>query len=381
MRERVLIAGGGVAGLEAARALQDLAGELAEVEICAPRRDFLYRPFSVGEPYGASQVLRYDLGEAAAACGAAYRWSSLATVDAEAGSATTPDGERVGFDHLVIASGVKHLWSVPGAATFWGLSDEFDAEAVVRGLGSGRLRHLVFAMPATRSWSLPLYELALLAHARQAGEAMLGRRTRLTIVTPEEAPLRIFGRGASDAVAELLAEREIEVVPATHPVSFDRRRGVLTVAPGSPIEADGVISLPRLEGRRFGGIPHDSEGFIPTDDHCRIPGLDGVYAAGDNTTFPIKQGGIACQQADVVAESIAAALGADLEPQPFDPVLRGVLWTGSGNRYVYGRPTGGHGEVSTLTEEPPWPPQEGKIMSRYLSDLLAELDRAHTGAV
>ncbi|MFI5027613.1 MAG: NAD(P)/FAD-dependent oxidoreductase [Solirubrobacterales bacterium] len=370
---RVLIAGGGVAGLETALALRDLAGDAAEIEICAPRREFVYKPFAVGEPYGSSHVLRYPLEGLARRAGIAYRWSSLSSVDARGRQGSTPDGRRLSYDHLVIATGVKHLWSVPGATMFWGAAGELDAMAAVRGLGTSGLRHLVFAMPATPSWSLPLYELAFLAQARQSGAASEERPTRLTVVTPEESPLLVFGRQASDGVAELLSQSDIELVAGAHPIRFER--GILSVAPGEGIEADAVISLPRLEGRRFDGVPHDEHGFIPIDDHCRVCGLERVYAAGDITTFPVKQGGIAGQQADVVAGAIAAELGCDLDAEPFDPILRGVLWTSTGTRYLYGRPTGGHGEVSTLTEEPPWPVQSGKIVSRYLSDFLAGVDR------
>ncbi len=372
MSARVLIAGGGVAGLETALALRALAGERVEIEICAPRRDFLYRPFAVGEPYGSSQVPSYGLAEIAGRCGFDYTWSSLDSVDGERKLVKTFDQDQRAYDHLVIAAGVKHLRSVSGATMFWGLADEFDAEGVIRSLGTPNLRHLVFAMPASHSWSLPLYELAFLAAARQSGEAFRNRRTRLSIVTPEDSPLRVFGRGASEAVAALLEERQIEVRTATHPISFDRERNLLTIAPGNAIGAEGVIGLPRMEGRRFAGIPHDHGGFIPTDEHGRVPGMEGVYAAGDITTFPVKQGGIACQQADVVAESIAAAIGCDLDPRPLEPVLRGVLWTGAGPRYLLGHPTGGQGECSALTVRPPWPEQHGKIVSRYLSDFLAE---------
>jgi sulfide:quinone oxidoreductase len=372
---RVLIAGGGVAGLETALAVRDLAGDRVEIEICAPRRDFVYRPFAVGEPYGSAHMFRYDLEEIAERCGFSYTWSSLESVDAQRRCATTFDQERRFYDHLVLAPGVKHLWSVPGATMFWGLPDEFDAELVVRALGTRDLRHLVFAIPASHNWSLPLYELAFLAAAQQEGEAFSTRRTRLSIVTPEESPLIIFGRGASNAVTDLLEERDIEAVTGTHPVGFDRQRGMLAVAPGRNIPADGVISLPRMEGRRFGGVPHDEQGFIPTDDHGRVPDLEGVFAAGDITTFPVKQGGIASQQADVVAETIAAELGLEVEPKPFEPILRAVLWTGKGPHYLFGHPIGGHGGGSTLTDEPPWPEQRGKIVSRYLSPFLEDLDR------
>ena len=70
---RVVIAGGGVGGLEAAIALRELAGERVAVELCSPREDFVYRPFAVGEPYGHSRPMRYPLAPIAAACGAALR--------------------------------------------------------------------------------------------------------------------------------------------------------------------------------------------------------------------------------------------------------------------------------------------------------------------
>jgi sulfide:quinone oxidoreductase len=379
MSARVLIAGGGVAGLETALALRDLAGDMVEIEICSPRRDFVYRPFAVGEPYGAAHVRRYDLEEIAQQGGFDYTWSSLESIDGKRKFATTFDQEQRYYDFLVIAPGVKHLWAVPGSTTFWGLADEFDAEAMVRRLGTRDLRRLVFATPASHTWSLPLYELAFLAAARQEREALATTRTRLSIVTPEEAPLIVFGRGASDSVAGLLEERDIELVTGTHPVGFDRERKMLDVAPGRSIPADGVISLPRMEGRRFGGVPHDEQGFIPTDDHGRIIDLPGAFAVGDITTFPVKQGGIAAQQADVVAETIAAELGCDVEAGPFEPILRAVLWTGDGSHYLYGHPTGGHGEDSTLSEEPPWDEKGAKIVSRYLSPFLEEFDRVPGG--
>ena len=189
------------------------------------------------------------------------------------------------------------------------------------------------------------------------------------VVTPEEAPLRIFGREVSGQIKELLADREIELVPGTHPKKFEAKH--LTIAPGEPIYADAVISLPRIEGRRVEGIPHDDQGFIPTDYHGRVQGLDDVYAAGDVTAFPVKQGGLASQQADAIAEMIASSVEPGVEPRPFEAILRGVLWTGDGTKYLLGRLAPGHGERSSLTDEPPWPEQEGKIISRYLSDFLA----------
>ena len=118
------------------------------------------------------------------------------------------------------------------------------------------------------------------------------------------------------------------------------------------------------------GLPHDGEGFIPVDTHARIQHLDDAYAAGDATTCPIKQGGVAAQQADAAAETIAAELGAELEPQPFRPVLRGLLLTGATPRYMRAEVAGGRGDHWPVSESALWWPPD-KIAGRYLAPYLA----------
>lgn len=375
----MLIAGGGIAGIETALALRDLAGEKADVDLRDPRQEFVFRPFAVGEPYGAARVFHYDLRLVAERCAASFHPDGIVSVDPGRRQALTRDGERLPYDQLVIASGVRMLAAVPGTATFWGVADEGPVGDAIADLRAGSLRHLVFTMPSGRGWALPLYELTLLAATEVAKSRSL--RTRLTVVTPEDAPLELFGVRAGEQMSRLLEERGIEVVSGAHPVKFEN--GCLSVAPGKEIEADAVIALPRLVGRQIAGIPHDADGFVGVDEHGRVIGLERVFAAGDITVFPVKQGGIATQQADVVAEAIAAELGAEVDPQPFDPILRGVLWTGREPRYLYGRPTGGRGEMSSLGERPQWSLQDGKVIGRYLTSFVDSLadDDDHTAAV
>ena len=368
---KVLIVGGGVGALEAALALRDMADSKAQVEICAGRSDFLYKPFAVGEPYGASRVLRYDLERLADPAGADFRLANVGWIDTALRCAHTHDGEEIPYDHLIVCCGARLLWSVPGAVTFWGVADEGEMQEVVSRLREGRLRRVVFTMPGGHGWALPAYELALLAATELKRSGIAG--TGLTIVTPEDGPLQIFGRRASEQVAQLLADHGIEILTGTHPVKYEN--GVLSIVPGEGVEADVVVSLPRLEGRRIEGLPYDATDFIPVDDHMRIPGVPSAYAVGDVTSFPVKQGGIATQQADVAAESIAAELGCEVEAKPLDPVLRGVLWTGTKPRYLFGWLGGGHGETSVASERPPWPiDNPSKLVGRYLTPFLAGLE-------
>ncbi len=338
-RSRVVIAGGGVAGLEAAIALGDLAGERVEVEMLSPQENFVYRPYAVGEPYGTSHAFRYDLRRLTDRCGAAFHLDSIVSVDEESRRARTQDGEEIPYDHLIVACGSRLLAGTPGAVTFWGVPDDRRVHDLVRGLRERRLRRVAFTMPGGCSWALPLYELTLLA-ASELSKAGI-EDASLVLVTPEEAPLYLFGRRASDRVAELLAERGIEVIAGAHPVAFDDGR--LRIAPGAAVEADAVLSLPRIEGRRIAGVPHDPDGFVAVDDHGRVRELQHVFAAGDVTDFPVKQGGIATQQADVVAQAIAAELGCAVAAKPFDPILRGVLWAGGEPMYLSGDLAGGLG--------------------------------------
>ena len=71
-----------------------------------------------------------------------------------------------------------------------------------------------------------------------------------------------------------------------------------------------------------------------TDVAMHVSGLEHVWAAGDVTSFPIKQGGLAAQQADIAARSIAADAGARVPLEPFQPVLRGALITGDAPEFL-----------------------------------------------
>ena len=98
----------------------------------------------------------------------------------------------------------------------------------------------------------------------------------------------------------------------------------LTLQPsGERMRPGRVVALPLLRGPMIEGVPSDPEGFISVSDHGAVPGLDGVYAAGDATTYPIKHGGVAAQQSDVIAATIAAHAGVVVDVPPLRAVLSG----------------------------------------------------------
>jgi sulfide:quinone oxidoreductase len=176
----------------------------------------------------------------------------------------------------------------------------------------------------------------------------------LTVVTPEERPLALFGPAASAHVARLLEQRGIAFVGGAR---ADVQRGSVVLHPGDRrIVTQRVFALPEWHGRAVPGIPYDTRGFVPVDVHGRVPGHDGIFAAGDATTFPVKQGGLAAQQAEAVAQAVAARHGCAIEPEPFRPVLHGRLLTGDGDLFLRNAIGGGAGEGIAGPEAAWWPP-------------------------
>jgi sulfide:quinone oxidoreductase len=361
---RVVIAGGGVAALEALIALRDLAGDRVDITLVAPEESFVYRPMTVAVPFAAGHASHYGLGSIAAQFDARLVQDTVADVDPEEQAVRTGSGERIPYDHLVLATGARATPAYARAITFGEDVEEEALHGLLRDTEEGYVECVAFVVPNETTWPLPLYELALMT-ARQAW-TMGADRVRFLFVSPEERPLAIFGAAASDSVAALLESAAIEFIGSTY---TQVEHGHLVLDPGGRrIDVNRVVSLPRLEGMLIPGIPANADGFIPVDTHGRVADLPGVYAAGDGTAFPIKQGGIATQQADAVAETIAAAAGAPVAPEPFRPVLRGMLLTGGDDRFMRAGVAGGQGEPDVATHALWWPPT--KVSGRYLAPFL-----------
>jgi sulfide:quinone oxidoreductase len=361
MTASVLVAGGGVAGLEAVLALRALVGDRARVELLAPERAFTYRPLSVTEPFTPGRTLRFPLADIAADLGVPVHRDALASVRPGDHAVETQDGRLLGYDALVLALGARRLEGIPGALTFRGPVDAPRVAGVVGELRDGAIRRVVFAVPAGTTWALPIYELVLhtAAAVRSAGPV-----AEIVVVTPEPAPLAAFGAAAGELVSGLLAQQRVRLVTGARARAFSAGR--LDIDGRPPLPADRVIALPRLAGPRPRGLPCDPLGFVAVDDRTRVLGLDAVHAVGDAARQGVKQGGLATQQADLAARVIAHALGAAPEPPPYVPTLRGLLLTGDGAWYLRRDAAGG----SEVSSEPLWWPP-AKIAGRHLGPYLA----------
>ena len=366
-KPHVLIAGGGIAGLEALLAIRDLAGARVAITLVAPDPDFVYKPLIVEEPFSAQPAEQRALEPIAQELGAKFIQQGVAEVNPEEHSVRLADGSSVEYDKLVLCIGARARPAFTDAVPLRTDGTVLPIDSLLRETESSDAGVLAFVIPPARTWPLPVYELALMAQ-RRARELGI-REIKFLVVTPEERPLIVFGRAASDAVGSLLAARGIEV--RTGARVKDAADGELLLAPEDERIAVGqMIALPVLEGPNLSGVPADPEGFIPIDEHARVRGVEDVYAAGDGTNFPIKHGGVGTEQADAAAEHIAASLGAEVKPEPFRPVIRGKLLTGDDSLHMQHAATGGAGEGTASPDYLWWPPH--KVAGRYLAAWLGQ---------
>jgi sulfide:quinone oxidoreductase len=370
---RVVIAGGGVAALECALALSQLAPELTDVTLIAPNLEFVYRPMVVREPFAYGSASRYPLKAIVEDAGARLLEEQLSWIDPEKHTLHTETGKAIEYDALLLALGAHAHKRYEHAITIDDRRLDDTLHGLIQDIEADYIHSVAFVAPGQIAWPLPLYELALMS----AGRAYdMGIELQATIITPEDSPLAIFGAAASSAVAGLLTSAKIETVNSAY--CEIPRPGEVVINPGDRrVRVDRVIALPELNGPRVRGIPLSEHGFIRVDPHGRVPGVADVYAAGDTIDFPIKHGGLAAQQADVAAQSIAAQAGASLTPEPFDPVIHGMLLTDGKPRYLTAHISGGHGFSSEICDTPTWSPP-GKIVARYLAPYLEGLDHKRT---
>jgi sulfide:quinone oxidoreductase len=369
-RFRVVICGGSIAAVEGLLRLRRLVGDAVHVTLLAPDDDLRYRPVAVQEPFSRPSARRYPLRKIVRHTDAEWVQEALEWVDPDDQVAHTADGRAIPYDALLIAVGARTEAPYEHVTVF----DDAHADDTYRGLvqdvEEGYTRSVALLLPEGPAWPLPIYELALMTAERAVSMGMEG--IGVHVVTAEPEPLAAFGRGASEAVSELLESARVVVHLASRAEVPASRK--LTVRPEDrELEPGRIIAMPRLVGPRIRAVPADHHGFIPIDELCRVRGLEPrVFAAGDAANLHIKHGGLGAQMADTAANGIAALAGADVDARPLRPVLRGVLYTGAEPLYLTAHIGDGRVE-SEVSRARPWPADE-KVVAEELGPFLRSFD-------
>jgi sulfide:quinone oxidoreductase len=357
---RVVVAGAGVSGLETMVALRGMVGHRVALTLVAPQDDFTVHALEVFEAFGLGRAQRYPIAALAADLDAAFHHDAVARVESDDRVVRLQSGDELVYDRLVLAVGAFPRPAYEHGLCFKRAHDAEAFDGVVADLRGGRAERIAIVVPPGCTWTLPAYELALMT-------AALAKPRQLTLVTSEIEPLSVFGPPAAEWVRSALEDAGVELlagVRATVPHSTS-----VELSPGASLACDRVVHLPLLSGPNCPGVPCDADGFIVVDDTFGVRDDDDLFAVGDATAGPYKQGGLAAQQADMVAEQIAWQLGAEHPPRPYRPVMRGLLRTADGPRYLRAEPPGEPTSAEVSDQCLWWP--ASKVAARWLTPWLA----------
>jgi sulfide:quinone oxidoreductase len=278
--------------------------------LVAPRDDFTARALEVLEPFGVGRAQSYALAELAAELDVAFVRDAVARVEHAEHFVRLQSGEVLPYDVLVLAVGASPYPAYEHGVCFERSHDVEGFDEVVADLRAGLADSVAIVVPPGCSWTLPAYELALMT-------AALVRPCELTLVTPEHDPLSVFGPPAGRLARTLLEAAGVELVAGVQPTV--PHPSVVQVGSGTRLTCDRIVHLPVLSGPNTPGLPCDRTGFIVVGDDFRVRDATDVFAVGDATTGAYKQGGLAAQQADAVAEQIAWRVGTERSPRPYRP--------------------------------------------------------------
>lgn len=360
---RVVVAGAGVGGLETMVALRGLVGQRVALTLVAPQDDFTVHALEVFEPFGFGRAQRYPVAALAADLDAAFHRDAVARVERDDRVVHLQSGTELTYDRLVLAVGAFPYPAYEPGVCFKRAHDAEAFDEVVADVRSGRAEHVAIVVPPGCGWTLPAYELALMI-------AALATASQVTLVTPEAEPLCAFGAPVAAWARTTLASAGVQLLTGIH--ATVPQPTLVTLTADASLACDRVVHLPLWSGPNCPGVPCDADGFVPVDAAFRVPEDDDLFAIGDATAGVYKQGGLATQQADVVAEHIAWQVGEEHPPRPYRPVLRGLLRTADGPRFLRAEPPGGATSAEVSDQCLWWP--ASKVAARWLTPWLASRD-------
>ena len=348
---RVVIVGGGFAGVSTAQRLERLVlrGVPVDVTVLSDSNFLLFTPMLAEVASSALEPAHISAPVRSAVAHTRFRHGAVDDVDT-AGRTVLTAGQRVPYDHLVIAVG-----SVP---TFLDLPGVEEHSFTMKDLPDAtRLRDHVIALLERCDQLDDRTRRARLLTFVVAGGGFAGAETVAELFDLVHGVLHLFPGITADEPTFVLVHSRDRILPELSPelggYALERlqargigfRLGVRVVeastegvvlddgsriATGTFVWTAGTRPSPIVS--RLGG-DHARDGALVTDAMCRVAGLDRVWAVGDCARIPDLDGDgapfpptaqHALRQGRAVADNIAATI-AGRSPSAFRFRTIGVL--------------------------------------------------------
>lgn len=324
---RITIVGSGFAALTAVRTIRRSDAD-TEITLVSPKAEFIYYPGLIWIPCGIrqSQDLRIDLRPFFERMRVRHLAAEATGLSMDGRTLETSAG-AVENDGLIIGSGGRFIKKLPGIEhAITPCEGIAAAEAIrdrVKAMDGGSIA-MGFAGNPNEPSSMrggPIFEFLFGMDSQLRKE---GRRDRfgLTFFTPAERPGNRLGPKAVEGILKEMKRRGIETHLGHKLKSFSESK---VTTEGGELDADLILFMPGMTGNTWFDntqLPRSPGGLLQADAHCRVPGHQRVYVAGDSGSFPgpdwmPKQAHMADLQARAAARNLLGELKGRLPSETF----------------------------------------------------------------
>ncbi|ARM74939.1 NAD(P)/FAD-dependent oxidoreductase [Acidianus manzaensis] len=293
MTNKVIIIGGGNAGTIVANKLSKY--KEVEVKVIEPSEYHYYQPATIDIAVGLDEENKFVKHNSELLDD---KWikASVSKVDVENHQVFLNNGNKIEYDYLVIAAGVKNKkiegfpsWhNIEGAKEMRNLVSNFNGKRIVVGY-FGTIK-----CPAAP------FELSFLLKQKYP-------TAEVTLVNPVSQPPEI-----QKPMAEILGKRAkelgVKVIRGFKITNIDNKNKIIESEAGDKINYDlGLIDTPIFAGEEFSNLVDNKTNLISVDkETLRYNNYDNVFAIGDitNILIPPKTGSLAHFEANYVTKTI-----------------------------------------------------------------------------
>ena len=313
---RITIVGTGFAALTAVQTIKE-AGIASSVTVVSPRAEFVYYPGLIWVPNGqrTAEDLIIPLKTFFRRMGVNHVAAKAEGLSADGRVLETAD-RKVENDGLIIACGGRFIKKLPGIehaiTPCEGIAAAERIRERLREMDGGTIAMGFAGNPKEPSAMRggPMFEF-LFGIDTQLRKEQRRDRFRLIFFTPAEKPGNRLGPKAVAGLMREMRKRDIDT-HLGHKLKGFTESKVMTE--GGDVDADMILFMPGMTGNKWFDntrLPRSPGGLIRADRHCRVPGFDHVYVAGDSGSFPgpewmPKQAHMADLQAKAAGENLVA---------------------------------------------------------------------------
>ncbi|HEX6310777.1 MAG TPA: FAD-dependent oxidoreductase [Acidimicrobiia bacterium] len=333
-KPRVLVLGGGFAGLETAYLLRMKLHDAVDIGVVSDSETFLFKPNTIYIPFGGDEApLRIPLAQPMYRRHIDFHQDRVLGVDPDRKLVDLGSGSALPYDFLVIGTGATmRPDEIPGlgehASTIWTPTEMRSLGVRLQVLRERARRgehvDVLFLVPPNNKCAGPLYEIVFMLETwlRRQG---IREHVDITYSTYERSFIHAFGPRLHTVVTEEFADRGI--VGHTGEIVDKVGDGEVAYTDGTTRHFDELISFPPYAAAlAYEGLPADDRGFLTCEQTTRqVEGHPDVYAPGDAGDFPVKQAFLAFLQGDTVAAHLAGRIAGTGFDNPFDPVSMCVM--------------------------------------------------------